>query len=836
MRAGGDGTDTLARATAGVLLFASGLSALVLQVLWVKQLTLVVGVEVHAVALGVAAFLGGLALGGWLLGPRADNASRPLRQYAGIEAAIALLAVLATWTLAHAAGPFVWMQEHVGPLAWALPLLAVLLPAVPMGATLPVLVRVVAPDPASAGRAGGRLYAANTTGAVAGALLSSFALIPALGVRGTAWAAASLNLLIACVALLLERRLAARPGDHLHPVAAPAEAAPQRGATRALALYACAGAVALGYEVVWSQAIAQFASTRAFAFSVALATYLAALAIGSLWMAARVERLRDPWSSFALLIAGAGLLALCEFALLGPWLSSAQSWVAAAVAGEGRELLGMSLRFAVAALCMVFLPTLLLGAAFPVALRLAVGTARVGRDVGRVVALNTLGNIGGTLLTGFVLVPVLGLVRTLGVLAVVATGLGMWAVMSGRPPLPWRRQAVAAMALVALLLAAVTPPDRLARLLAQSRNGHLAFYEETRGGTVAVVAQRMGSNQFNRLYIQGVSNSGDAMTSLRYMRLQALLPLIVHRGEPKSALVVGLGTGITAGALLSYPGLKERVVAELLPAVVRAAPQFRGNHDLTHDTRMDIRVRDGRRELLRSPQHYDLVTLEPPPPSAAGVVNLYSSDFYQLAANRLKEGGLVAQWLPLPTQNDEDTRSLVRSFIDVFPHATLWTTELHEMLLLGSMQPLELDVARISQRFAQREVAAALGEVGIASPEALVATWVTDRAGLARYAGDALPVTDDRPRIEYASWVRRDDFPKVLMTLIDQLVEPPLVGADDEFLRGLARERQRLYRFYSAGVHAYAGDRDGWARDMRSVMDADPANPYYQWFTGGAPR
>jgi spermidine synthase len=133
-------------------------------------------------------------------------------------------------------------------------------------------------------------------------------------------------------------------------------------------------------------------------------------------------------------------------------------------------------------------------------------------------------------------------------------------------------------------------------------------------------------------------------------------------------------------------------------------------------------MRDGRRELLRSSEQYDLITLDPPPPSAAGVVNLYSSDFHALAGRRLRQGGLLAQWLPLPTQNDEDSRSLVRSFLDAFPHAALWTTEFHEMLLIGSFEPIKFDVPRIAARFDHPEVTAALREVGIASPAALLAT------------------------------------------------------------------------------------------------------------------
>ncbi len=833
-------SDRAARATAesglrvawlALLLFVSGTAALIYQVLWIKQLSLVVGVDVYAVTVGVSAFFGGLALGGWAFGRLADRSTRPLRLYAVLEFAVALLGVAATLGLALAARPFALLENHVGPLAWLLPFALVGIPAALMGGTLPVLMRALRPVLGQLGTAGGRLYAANTCGAIAGTLLAAFCLIPLLGVRGSALAAALLNALAAGGALWLARNAA--------PVAAvPAvvQESPARSSSArlALVLYAIAGGIALGYEVVWSQSIVQFISTRSFAFAIVLASYLLGLVLGSAWIARRADGLRDPWGAFAWLIAAAGAVALLEIALLGGWLLQWQSLAARWVLDAGGSLLAsMCARFAVAALCIVFVPTLLLGAAFPIALRLGVDEQRVGRDVGAVVALNTLGGIAGTVLAGFVLVPLLGLVRAMAVLAVAACAVGLAAVLAGPGVRPLARWSVAALAGFVLAGAALAPPDRLARLLTQSRGGELAFYEESRGGTVAVVDQRMGQNRFKRLYIQGVSNSGDAMTSLRYMRLQALLPLVVHGGEPRSALVIGLGTGITGGALLAYPALKERVVAELLPAVVRAAPQFRGNFDLTRDPRMDIRVRDGRRELLASEQRYDLITLEPPPPSAAGVVNLYSSDFYRLAASRLQTGGLVAQWLPLPTQNDEDTRSLVQSFIEVFPHATLWTTELHEMMLVGSMQPMALDAARIAQRFAEPPVAAALGEVGIASPAALLATWVGDRTMLARYAGDAPAVSDDRPRIEYASWVRREDFPRTVSTLLEMRGEPPLLGASAELMTQIGEERQRLYRFYSAGLHAYEGDRAAWARDVQQVMRGDPANPYYRWFTGG---
>lgn len=810
-----------------LLLFISGAAALVYQVLWIKQLSLVVGVEVYAITTGISAFFAGLALGGLLFGRWADRLQRPVLLYAGLEVAVAVLGVGTTFALSLAASPFAWLEQQVGVVAWLLPFALVGIPALLMGGTLPVLVRSLAADPQQLGKAGGQLYAANTAGAIAGTLLAAFLLIASLGVRGSALAAAMLNLLAAVGALWLQHQ---RP----QPVAAAPKHACDKAPHRlALWLYSIAGGVALGYEVVWSQSIVQFMSTRTYAFAVVLATYLSGLFLGSLLLARRVERIRDPWGVFGLLIAGAGLLALLEIALLGRWLVVGQSLAEAWVLSLGAsELLGMSVRFAVAAISIVFVPTLLLGAAFPLALRLSVGPARVGRDVGAVVAFNTLGGIVGVMLCGFVLIPLLGLVRTLGLLAVVAAAIGYFAVRKGHGVKKGRRHAVVAIGMLSVAVAVFTPVNKLASLLPGARQATLAFYEEGRGGTVAVVTQGKGRKAFQRLYIQGVSNTGDAMPSLRYMRIQALLPLLIHNGEPRSTLVIGFGTGITAGALTRYPGLEHRVVAELLPAVVKAAPLFKGNFNAAADPGVDVRLRDGRQELLRNAQRYDLITLEPPPPSAAGVVNLYSRDFYQLAASRLEQQGLVAQWLPLPTQNIDDSRSLVRSFLDVFPYATLWTSEFHEILLVGSLQPIELDAAKISQRFQQDSVRDTLQDVGIGSASALLATWVTDRAGLERFAGNAQPVTDDQPRIEYAPWVRAKEISRVLPALLDLRQPPVLRNADEGFVERMNTHQQRLMQFYRASLHAYDGDRDAWARDIREVMRGDGGNPYYRWFVG----
>ncbi|MFD4836632.1 fused MFS/spermidine synthase [Achromobacter sp. NPDC058515] len=833
-----DGAGTLTTSRPAALLFLSGAAALVFQVLWIKQLSLVVGVEVSAIAGAVSAFFLGLALGGWVLGRRADRLRRPLRFYALLEAAVAVSCVAVTWALAHSAAPFVAVEARSGAAAWLLVGLVVALPSFLMGGTLPVLLRAVNRQDGGASRRGGILYAANTCGAILGALLPAFFLIPRFGVQGAALAAAGLNLLAALGAWALDQKA----GEPAVPAAAREASRPLSGEARlAVALYAVAGGIALGYEVIWSQMIVPFMSTRAFAFAIVLATYLTGLAIGAALYSRVAHRVRHPSTVFGALIAGAGLIAVLEVAVLGRWLIVAQTYAEAAIVQwTGSAFAGMCARFAVAAASFVLAPTLLLGAAFPAVLRIAVGGQRVGREVGAVLACNTLGGIAGTLLTGFVLVPALGLVRSLGILAALAALVGAAAAWRG-----WRGGAAGSGAttsgwitgligLATLAVAVTARADQFARLLPGASGAGLVFYEESHGGTVAVVEPAGNGNRFRRLYIQGVSNSGDAMPSLRYMRLQALLPLIVHNGEPRSALVVGFGTGITAGALSQYRPLEKRVVAELLPAVLRAGSSFQGTYQAISDPGLEKRVQDGRRALQASAERWDLITLEPPPPSAAGVVNLYSRDFYALAASRLAPQGIVAQWLPLPTQNEEDTRALVASFIQVFPHAQLWTSELHEMLLVGSLDPLVLDAAKIEARYGQPDTAAALKAVGIPSAAALLSTWVTDRAGLARFAGDTPAVTDDRPGIEYATWVRPREITRVLPRMLALRTEPPLRGASDALRADMELERARLDAFYRASLAAYVGDRETWGRELNRVARDDGDNAYYRWFMAGA--
>jgi predicted membrane-bound spermidine synthase len=807
---------------ASILLFFSGLAALIYQTLWIKQLALVIGVDIYAVTLGISAFFTGLALGNLWLGRQADRLKTPLTLYSGLEFSIAITGVGATWALAHSDRLYVFLQDKVGFGAWLLPFFLVGLPASLMGGTLVVLLRACQPRQGVIGSTAGLLYAANTAGAIIGTLATVFYLIPHWGLQRTAGITALINLALALAALIL--RSYWQPINSV-PTSSPHQ--PQR-LSLILVLYALAGGLALGYEVIWTQAIVQFLSTRAYAFAVVLATYLLGLTLGSWFISFWSDRIRRPWTVFGCLIGSAGISALASFALFDVWSLKVQHNISQGIFTLTHSLMAMKLSaFAVVAGILVLLPTFLLGTAYPLAIRLMARTQSLGEDAGWLTALNTLGGIVGTGLTGFVLVPYFGLVHSMVVLVGVATILGAIAILQEvKQPLSKVFIGVGMMGVI--VLGTVTPGDAFAQMLVLQHPGKLVFYKESVGNTVAVIEQPTSQGSFHRLYIQGVSNSGDILPSLRYMRLQSLLPLIIHSGQPRSALVIGLGSGITSGSLLAYPDLQERVTFELLPPVLTAAPMFTGNFDVTHDPRMKVVVSDGRHELLRTQKQFDLITLEPPPPSASGVVNLYSREFYELAKSRLTPDGLLAQWWPLATQNDEDSQSLVRSMLDTFPYVTLWSTEFHEMMLIGSLQPITLNPNQIETRFAQPSVKAALTEVGIQSPQAMLATYVTDRIGLESYVQDAPAVTDDRPLIEYADWVRPGELVRVLPKVMRTHTPLPLPKTDP-WQTEIEQEQYNLWRFYQAELSLYQGEPNDWYYQISQVLQADPTNLYYQW-------
>lgn len=713
------------------LFFLSGAAGLIYQVSWVRHFGLIFGGTVPSAAAVTGTFMAALGLGAWAGGAWVDrHPEHPLRTYGLVECVVALLGLglalglpelqlTPSWSLG--AEGWLWPDD-----LWRRVLLAVGLvgpPAALMGATMPLLARHLLHGHVDAsGWRMGLLLAANTSGAAAGALATDLWLVPALGVFGTQLVAVGLGMIAGLMAFLLpdptgkSRRLVG--------------ATPLRPAV-ALAL---GGAAVMGLEVVWLRFLGSSLGQFRAALSLTLATVLVGLWAGSLMAGGLSRMLRRPRLLLGMAQISVAVLALWGFASFDPERVLLDQLSLPPLAANLATAVRLVLPAAVA-----------MGLAFPLANAWVQGPdEEVGRRVGLLFGAGSLGNLLGALVTGFVLLPGLGMQNTLLVLAGLSVAAGV--VVLPLRHLPWAIPGVAAL----LLFARLEPGDVLNRSFPSGRlaqEGVIAMHEGVEQ-TLVITGSIEGPA---RLWTSGHPMASTTAHAQRYMRFLAHLPLLL-RPAPERALVICFGVGNTTHAASLHPTLRQLDLADLSAGVLRHAAWFaHANHDVLADPRVRVHVDDGRRVLAAADRGpYDLVTLEPPPIAYAGVSALYSRRLYELIEARLAQGGLVSQWVPGYQVPAPAVRSLVRAFVDVFPDAILFVADRQEMVLVGQkggIQPVQLAAlqARLDARPA---VAADLARIGLTDARAL-----TDRfagSGLDAVVSTDPPVTDDRPILEYA--------------------------------------------------------------------------------------
>ncbi len=745
-----------------VLFFFSGACGLVYELLWMRLLTLTFGSTSQAVSAVLSAFMLGLAVGSWGGDRLAVRTNVPLgRLYAGLEAGIGILGFLSPLAFASVEAVYVaaargahFSEGALTALRFALSLAATLAPAALMGATVPVITRGVRAPAEELSRALGRFYAANTLGAAVGAMSVGFALLPALGVGRSIALAAAGNLLIAALAWSLPSARAATDPPDAARVGAPA--AHQTAAFAAT--FAC-GFAALGFEVIWTRLLSLTFGSSIYAFTIILSVFLAGIALGGFWYQRRWSRVSSPLALLGAVMVGVGASALAVGLLIG-WLPLAY----VAFFSLSRFFAAFQLAQIALAAALLIVPAALFGAALPAACRLI--EDRPG-SLGRLYAWNTCGAILGSALTGFALIPRIGLQASALALALIVAAGGLAALWSG---LPRRRRtrgvAAAAIALAGLLAAQSRWNDQAMAgafvyagnfdasrpLRAQwrdwlARQRPVLFHEENSYGTVTVRGERAGGDM--TLVVNGKPDASGSLGDMTTQILLAHIPALLHPNA-KSGLVIGLGSGVTLGSLARYP-LDRIDCAEIDPGVVSASRLFDDiNGRPLDDPRVRLMRNDGRHQLLLSDTKYDLIVSEPSNPWISGVSNLFTSEFYELVRAHLAPGGVFCQWIHFYGLSPARYRSVLRTFQAVFPHATLWQSYLWagDTLLVAGDGPLIIDDARLREAFSRPAVAADLGRVGLRSPEDVAARFLMGERRLAAFAGPGELNTDDRPIIE----------------------------------------------------------------------------------------
>jgi spermidine synthase len=768
------------------LFFCSGFSGLVYQVVWIRMFGNVFGNTIASASIVVAVFMLGLGVGSYVVGAWADrHATRPatiLRAYGGFELAIALLAlaIAALWPrlaeLSALASFYSRGEEGWYALSSASHLVhgsiaLVLLGPVTflMGGTLTLLIRCrVGADLDAGGWRIAVLYAVNTAGAAVGGFLTDFALVPAFGLSGAQRTAIVLNVVAGLGALRLAARpaditgRAARSGQALGPdrVKEPTDRSPVAWTSLALAL---CGFAAMGMEILWFRHFVILLGEFRAVLSLLLTLILAGIAAGSLAAGALLRRARavSPARPAQWLIVVQGLFIAAS--LLGLALAAAEDIRQAATGVPASRRAWQELWFnARPMLAEVALPALLMGFSFPLGNAIVQRIEQsVGRRAGLLYLSNTAGAVAGALATGFVLLPMLGIqgsATTLMLTAALAiVPLFVTADHEGskladhKGPRYLAMAGSIALAGIALVLWLALPPRYvIMRAQAPVTDGQRLLTLSEGVTEVIAVADQPGRGRM--LLTNGHPMSSTDLLSQRYMRALAHIPLLAI-DNPEDVLVLCFGVGNTAHAATLHPSVKRIEVVDLSRHVLAHSAYFRdANRDVLEDPRVSIFVNDGRHHLLmRRAVSYDVITLEPPPITHAGIGALYSREFYAQARARLKPGGYLSQWLPVAGVPPATTLAMVRAFVDVFPQSVLLSGAHTNLLLVGAKDArIEIDPDHLTAALAGAPaVHADLTRVDLGSVREIAGMFVASAGTLVRATAGSPAATDDRPIQEY---------------------------------------------------------------------------------------
>jgi len=754
------------------LFFLSGSAGLIYEVVWAKYLSLFLGNTTHAHTIVLATFMGGLAMGYFLFGKVADRARSPLNLYGWMEMVIGLYGLLFVPLLVWLGSAYIALVSRFGfdslftvTLKFILPILLLIVPTTLMGGTLPVLSRVVVHSLGEIRREIGRLYFVNSLGAVVGSILAAFVLVPRLGLNLSVIVAASLNLIVGGIALAIrswEKVTSERGASHPIPDDKPRGLYTPWQIRIVILGITLSGGAALIYEIAWIRLLSLVLGSSTYSFSIMLAAFIGGIALGSFIVSRRWVLGYDPCLLFAFAELGIALSIILTLPLYErlPFYFAVLANIFVRVP-ETFWLYQLT-QFSVCFFLMLF-PTVFLGMTLPLVSQVTVPSLkRLGEDVGKVFAANTIGTLLGAIAAGLVLLPVLGIkgLIEIGVLI----NLIVSAAAFGINPLKWQKKGWVlgtSLALFVLYFHLFSSWDE--NMLSSGsfrmrgfyggmtyRDFKKGFREEVlyyKDGANSTVAVTRGKDDEIGLRVNGkpdASTGGDLGTQI----LLGQIPLLL-KPDALDVLVIGLGSGITAGSVLRHP-IERLDLVEISSEVVEGNRFFAAhNYEALKDPRLKLTLEDAKAFLKINQQRYDVIISEPSNPWIAGIGSLYTMEFYQDVRKRLRTGGLMVQWIHTYEMTDETLKLVLRTFTRSFEHVTLWSTQSRDFLLLGSGVPVSVDFKKSLTRFNDTKVSEDLRRLGIEFLPTVLSLQVTSDIGVRKAAGKGRVNEDLFPILEY---------------------------------------------------------------------------------------
>ncbi len=766
----------------GLIFVVSGALGLIYQIVWFKYISLFLGNTMYAQTIVVATFMGGLAIGAKLWGTRADAVRSPLILYGWLEMAVGFYCFLYPHFLRLVEQLFVSIvvstqlpTDGSGVLLLKLltSLLTLLPPTILMGGTLPVLVRYISRRIEESGRNVATLYFLNSFGAVVGSVLGGFFLVSMLGLSTTIYVTATLNVFVGLAAILINKIDIEAGGTEEQSTAEVARDFSPFQQNSALLVAGVSGFAAMIYEVGWVRLFIPVLGSSTYSFTLMLVGFIAGITIGSLIVSFAVGRIRNLFGFLSVCQLGIVLSMIAVLPLYGrlPYYFWHIAYALNRTPSTYPIFLTIEFLFGLA---LMIVPTIFLGMSLPAASRVAAKSINIlGRSVGNVFSVNTLGTVAGSLAAGLFLIPLLGVKGTIEAAVLVNLALGVYILVvdRGYRPIPKFAALVSLLAVTgvyfvfgpdwnrAIELSGVfrqinrntVPPISYAAYESINEAKSAVYYKEGAAATVAVLRSQTLDGPQHVLYINGKADAS-SIADLPTQVLLGQLPLLLHT-RADSVLVVGLGSGVTAGSVLTHP-VRSLDCVEISPEVVEAERFFEDvNHKPLADPRTHMFVEDALAYLKLTRNHYDAIISEPSNPWIAGIGNLYTTEFFSLARAHLNEGGIMVQWFHLYEMDDETFRLVLRTFESAFQNVSIWYSMAADVILIGTDRTAPFSESTIRERMLIPAVRDDLKRILITEPTTLLSLQALTTGRAEAYTTEGPLNTEDHPLLEY--WAPR---------------------------------------------------------------------------------
>ena len=745
-----------------VLFFASGCAALIYETVWFYLVQLVVGASSLSVAVLLCAFMGGMAIGSWLLPKLTPKGTHPFKVVAALEAGIAFFGIAIPIALPYIQQVYLTLAEPGAgaiTLRAAVCLLVLTPPTMLMGATLPAIAPAFAKASARQAQdttAVGMLYMANLAGGATGTVLAGFYLLRVHDTVIATTVAVVINVLIAAAFTWMANEPFA-PQAPDAPEAPPAPEAPQAPIYVTAAL---SGFTALGAEVVWTRQLSLLFGASVYTFSLILAVFLAGLGVGG-WVGTSIARRARPASALGVIQALlAGAIAFGAYAIV----SVLPHWQPTALfLPQVRSTPWMMFTYDALRCGFALLPaTILWGASFPLTLacgersRTAAGRgADFGGHVARINAINTAGALAGAIAFTLIGIPKLGSHDAQQALVIGATISSLVLLLAVQDARATRLGVIAVVTALALWIVPAVP----GRLIAYGRSvnswdsiARFLYLGEGATASIAVTEGKGGAKQF---HIAGKVEASDMDIDMRLERMLGHVPALLHP-HPKSVLIVGVGAGVTAGALSIHPEIERIVICDIEPLVPISARAFFGkeNHHVFDNPKVQLVFDDARHFLQTTNEKFDIITSDPIHPWVRGAATLYSEEYLTLSKNHLNPGGVATQWIPLYETDERSVKSEIGTFAKVFPDTTLWNPDLleegYDLVALGRAEAAPIVEGTLQARIdAAPRVKKSLDEVVLKSAADILGTYAGRGSDLVPWLADAEINRERHLRLQY---------------------------------------------------------------------------------------